>query len=338
MRSRTLTPVAAVLAVLVSILLFSPAVSGGGARQGRYVIGAADDTTTPFNLVSVPALVAHHYDGRGLHLVHMVRRNKIAEKWRIEYLGDGLRLAGTLLLPRTSGPHPVVVSMHGYLPPPYYRNGIGLVREEWRLASLGYVVLHPDYRNFGASWTRASGRARAIARPLGYPADVLNAVVALERARLDDVDTSRIGLFGRSMGGGIALQVAEARPTWFRSLLLYSPVSAVAADDYDRWVAGNTSLERRVTSAYGTPEQDPEFWHEASSANYVDRLTMPVQIHHGAADPICPVDWSRQTYDRMRRAGVDASMATYPGQVHRFTTQWPRFMARADRFFQRTLA
>jgi dipeptidyl aminopeptidase/acylaminoacyl peptidase len=336
-RSRFAALVFLALSLVLGLALFSPAVSSSDrdAGPGRFLVGAHDDTTTPFNLVSVPALIGHRYDGHALRLDHRLSRTGDAVRWAISYRGDGLRLTGTLSLPRSPGPHPVVVALHGYVPPNVYRRGSGLQREEARMAADGFVVLHPDYRNFAGS-SRESGKP--VVAPLGYPADVLNAVAALRRAHLPGVDLSRTSLFGRSMGGGVAMQVAVARPAWFDALVLYAPVSGEAADDYQRWVLGSPALRQRVEAAYGDPASRPAFWREASVTNYLDRLTMPVRIHHGTDDPMCPEAWSAHTADVMRADGVDVRLSVYPGEVHRFTDQWPLFMARVDRFLTSTTA
>lgn len=325
------------LSLVLGLALFSPASSSSDrdAGPGRFLVGAADDTTTPFNLVSIPALIRHPYDGDDLRLDHRLERTGVAVLWAITYRGDGLRLTGTLSLPRAPGPHPVVVSLHGYVPPDRYRRGAGLGREEDTFAADGFVVLHPDYRNFAGS-TRDSGTP--VAAPLGYPADVLNGVAALRRAHLPGVDLTRTALFGRSMGGGVALQAAVARPSWFDALVLSSPVSGEAADDYRRWVVGSPALQQRVRAAYGDPESRPGLWRRASVATYLDRLSMPVRIHHGTDDPMCPEAWSAHTTEALRAAGVDVRLSVYPGEVHRFTDQWPLFIHRVDTFLFSRLA
>jgi dipeptidyl aminopeptidase/acylaminoacyl peptidase len=330
-RARLAALVVAALTLVLGLALLSPAASSSDrdAGPGRVLAGAHDDTTSPFNLVSVPALIRHRYDGHDLRLGRRLDRTRDAVRWAVSYRGDGLRLTGTLTLPRTPGPHPVVVAMHGYLPPTQYVRGAGLAREEARLVADGLVVLHPDYRNFAGS-SRETGRA--VEAPLGYPADVLNGVRALREARLPGVDLSRTALLGRSMGGGVAMQVAVARPSWFDALVLYSPVSSEAADGYHRWVSGSPALRTRVQRAYGDPDSRPTLWREASVANYLGRITMPVRIHHGTADEMCPAKWSEHTTELLRARGADVRLRTYPGEPHRFEVQWPAFMTRVDRF------
>ena len=328
---------AAAVAFVLGFALISADASSSDplAGPGRALAGAHDDTTSPFNLVDVPALIRHRYDGHALRRTRVLERTATTERWAITYRGDGLRLTGTLALPRTPGRHPLVVALHGWIPIDRYVRGAGLRREESRLLAQGFAVLHPDYRNFAGS-DRETGRA--VAHPIGYPADVLNAVVALRRARVPGVDTSRVGAArpfdgrrGGDAGGGGASLVVHA-------VVLYSPVAADATADYNRWVARNPALRDRVRRAYGTPATRPDLWRRASVANYLSRITAPVRIHHGTADPICPEQWSVNTAGLLRSAGVDVRLRTYAGEPHRFVRQWPVFMARASRFLSVELA
>ncbi|MCW2781590.1 MAG: peptidase prolyl oligopeptidase active site protein [Marmoricola sp.] len=315
-------------------LVLMPAVSASDPDTGptSVLLGASNDTSTPFNLVDLPALARHDADGHDLELGMVLERGHDWTKRAISYRGDGLRITGTLTLQQAPKPAPVIVTMHGYLGPATYTRGAGLLREERRLADAGFVVLHPDYRNFAGS-SRESGTP--VAQPLGYPDDVINAILALRAAHLAGVDGSRVGLFGRSMGGGVALDVAVARPDLVAALLLYSPVSSSASNNYDRWVSG--PLRTRVDDAFSTPARNPEFWADASAVNYLSRIDVPVEIHHGLADQVCPEVWSEETAAALRAAGKQVQLFTYAGEEHRFDRQWPLFMERALAYFKAQL-
>ena len=304
--------------------------SAASSAANRVVIGAHDDTSTPFNLVSLPALFERRLDGHALRVVGRLQRTTDFTRWAISYRGAGLSLTGTLILPNRPGPMPLVVVAHGYAPPAIYRTGQGQSREERALAEAGYAVLHPDYRNHAGS-QRESGAP--VAAPVGYPLDVLNAIRALRRAHVPRIDWSRVGLLGRSMGGGVALQVAEARPQWFRALALASPVSSAAAENYDRWVATSPALRARVEAAYGDPATRPAAWREMSSRTYLHRIDVPVLINHGTADPITPYRWSMETAHALQAVGADVRLVPYPGESHRFTRQWPRLRDRLLEFY-----
>jgi dipeptidyl aminopeptidase/acylaminoacyl peptidase len=301
-------------------------------RPGVTVAATAhDDTSTPFNLVSLPSLIHHDYDGRDLVLGAVVGEDLASTSHAVTYRSGDLVVSGRLTVPRREGRFPLLVLAHGYEDPATYRSGAALSREVAYFSARGYVVMAPDYRDYGTS-EHVSDRPET--HPLGYPEDLINGVLALRRAHLPYVDGSRVAVLGRSMGGGVALAAVEARPRLFDALVLYSSVSSSAADNYARWVAGTGDLDERVVAAYGTPEDNPRFWHEASARNYLERVDVPVQVHHGTADTTCPVWWSRTTVAYLRRAGQTVEYYEYPGEPHRFGAAWPVMAARVAKFLE----
>lgn len=328
---------AVALATALGAALF-PAMSGPDPQVGpaRVLAGIHNDTRTPFNLVDVPALIKHEpvvsdfrFTGTSVPGRGFVRRS-------ISYRTGDLELTGTLVLPnrRPRGGVPLIVAVHGWRPPGEYTRGTGLIREENALARAGFAVLHPDLRNHAGS-TRESGDA--VAHPLGYPADVIAATLAIRQLDPAAVDVSRIGLLGRSMGGGAALQAAVARPDLYDALLLYSPVSSVAGDNFERFAHWAPGLPDKVADTFGTPESDPARWHDFSERNFVDRLDMPVQVHHGTADLVTLPEWSEATVAAMRAAGVRATMVRWPDEGHRFGSAWSTFQRQATAFFAATV-
>jgi dipeptidyl aminopeptidase/acylaminoacyl peptidase len=297
--------------------------------------GAHNDTSTPFNLVSVPALTEHRYDGRGLRITETLNRELAFTQYAVSYRTGRLTVTGVMNVPNRPGPHPVVVIAHGYGNPARYTTGSMLEREQAYLAEYGFVAFQIDYRNYAGS-TRES--TDPVARPLGYPADLIDAVTALKRAHLPFTDTSRIGLFGRSMGGGVVLNALAARPHLARAAVLYSPVSSLASDNYSRWVVPRPALRSRVEAAYGTPRTRPRLWQQASSRSYLDRVHVPLQIHHGTADTMCPERWSEATARTLRAGGDRVRLYRYAGQGHRFHRPWVTLMHRTVTFLRAELA
>ncbi len=124
------------------------------------------------------------------------------EERKVEFYSSGLRLRGVLYLPAAADaqpPSPGVVLCNGfttvkelYLPP--------LARA---LAAAGFAALAFDYRGFGES----EGPAGRLI-PTEEVEDARNAITFLQ-AR-PEVDGARIGLFGTSFGGGIAIGAAAA--------------------------------------------------------------------------------------------------------------------------------
>lgn len=128
-------------------------------------------------------------------------------------------MVGTLRLPESPrGPVPVIVCCQGF----------SLTKEVWlgkhakAFNEAGYATLNIDYRYFGES----GGTPRGRLIPLAQVQDVRNALTFLET--LTELDGTRIGVFGISLGASIATAVAG----------LDDRVSAVVA------VAGPGDLER----------------------------------------------------------------------------------------------
>lgn len=139
------------------------------------------------------------------------------------------------------------------------------------------------------------------------------------------------------MGGGVALQAVVARPDLVDAVALYSPVSSSAEDNFLRFAARRDDLADRVRETYGTPDGNPEFWHDASVRNHLDRIDVPVQVHHGTADPVTPVSWSRATVAALRAAGQTVDYNEYAGESHTFDAAWPLMMRRLEAFLDTSL-
>lgn len=327
-----LAAVVVVLTALVAVLLPAPAPATSASVREVPRYGAHNDVSTPFNLTHLPTLARTRFDGRGLRFEGVLRETLGHRRHQISYRSAGRRVSGVLLEPLVEGPRPVVVLAHGYTHPDDYAVGGQLVREQTALADAGYVVLQPDYRNHGESSREGT---RTVARPTGYAEDLINAVRALRVARLPYADTDRLGLLGRSMGGGVVLNALAARPRLASAVLLYSPLSTTSALNFNRFVVrrGHHELRDRVVDAYGTARTNPKFWRATSSRPYLGRIAVPVQIHHGTADPTCPVRWSKRTRRDLRQA----KLFSYAGEGHRFHGAWPLFMRRTRTFFDRNL-
>ena len=285
---------------------------------------SATATPRPTDPVSVPALFDRSYDGRGLRLGPVLARTDAYTSYTVTYRSGRLRISGKLDVPRGRGPHPAVVLAHGYIDPAVYVNGQGMRREQDWLARAGYVVLHVDYRNHASSSKDPAAERRLR---LGYTVDVINAVHALRRTTDVAVDDDRIGLVGRSMGGGVVYNVLVAQPGLVDAAVVFAPVSSRTADNFDRWIRddpGRSVLADRIARDHGLPEDNPRFWREV--------------IHHGTADESCPIRWSRATLRALVAAGVDARMYTYPGEPHAFIADWPLSMRRTTAFLRAHLA
>ena len=131
----------------------------------------------------------------------------------------GVKLSGTLTLPKGPGPFPAVVLIAGSGPQARDENLLGhkvfLVLADG-LTRQGLAVLRYDKRGIG----RSSGDAFA-ATTADFASDAAAAVACL-RSR-PDVDPRRVGLIGHSEGGEIAPMVAAKDPSLAFIVMMAGP-------------------------------------------------------------------------------------------------------------------
>ena len=130
------------------------------------------------------------------------------------------------------------------------------------------------------------------------------------------------------MGGGVALKIMTTQPELVDAISLYAPVSAVAWDNFQQWTMEREEIASEILDARGTPEDNPEFWHNISPINFLDNVETPVILHHGTADADVPVGWSDKLAEAMEEEGKDITYYKYEGGPHEFITEWPLFMQR----------
>ena len=209
------------------------------------------------------------------------------------------------------------------------------MREQDYLARARLRRLHVDYR--GHAESDAAPGAETSLR-LGYTVDAINAVHAVRRSSLPYLDGARVGLLGRSMGGGVVYNVLTTQPGLVDAAVAFAPVSSDTVDNFERWTAAERpEVARRIVARHGSPADDPEFWRGVSPRTYFDRVTEPLLVHHGTSDSTCPPRWSRTTVGALRAAGADVRLRWYEGEEHAFGPLWPLSMRRTVAFFDRTL-
>ncbi|HET7398194.1 MAG TPA: prolyl oligopeptidase family serine peptidase [Intrasporangium sp.] len=324
----------------------SAAPSGGPARQApaaptpaaatpASTSSAAPRAAPRPDPLSLQALIAKRYDGHGLRLGREGGSTSAYRQYAVTYEGGGLTISGRIAVPRGRGPFPAVVLAHGYVDPAAYVGGQTMLRERDHLARAGYVALHIDYRNHAESDDDPANDAHLR---LGYTEDAINAGLALQQYPL--VDRGRIGIVGRSMGGGVVLSALVVRPGLFKAAVAYSPVSSNTIDNFNRWVRPDPSrsgVARQVIARLGTPEAAPARWAATSPRTFFARVSDPLMIHHGTLDEDCPIQWTRDTVAALRAAGKPVESHVYEGERHTFTAQWPLSIRRTTDFLDRYL-
>lgn len=250
----------------------------------------------------------------------------------VTYPSDGLNIVGFMNTPKGPGPFPVIVLLHGYVEPARYRTLTYTTRYADQLARAGYLVIHPNLRNFPPSDDGPDPFRTGLA------VDVLN-LLALVRQQggqpgpLQLADATRIGMWGHSMGGGVTQRVITVDPDAVQAAVLYGSMSGDEVQNYQaiqRWSGGQRGQFELATPAEALQQIAPIYQR--------DRIQAPVSVHHGEQDRTVPLAWSTELCADLTARGKSIECFTYPGLDHTFAGEGDRlFMQRVREFFDRTL-
>jgi dienelactone hydrolase len=231
------------------------------------------------------------------------------DRYYTVYESDGLSIHGYVNVPNDEGPHPVIVMIHGWIPRDEYETLDYTLRYADHLAKQGYIVLHPNMRSFPPSDSPSPGTRDFHA---GYTADILHLVAYVrEMAGKEGIfrtaDVSRMGIWGHSIGGSIAMRAMSVEPDTFQAALLYAPVS----------------------QRYGGIVPDSDIYN-------LSAVSAKLSIHHGEDDEVIRVGDSRRLCDQLTTIGLIPDCYFYEGQPHTFfRNQWadPLLMERTLELF-----
>jgi dipeptidyl aminopeptidase/acylaminoacyl peptidase len=282
---------------------------------------ATPTPTVSYDGLSIDELTGRSYGGGAIR-VESVMEERFPEFTRdlITYPSDGLTIYGFMNVPVGEGPFPVIIVLHGYIPPARYQTLAYTTLYANVLAKEGYITIHPNLRNFPPS-DEGPNQFRT-----GYAIDVLN-LIALIRAQagqpgpLERADPDRIGLWGHSMGGGVTLRVMTISRD-VRAAVMYAAVS------------GDESLRYTSGRARTGPIPPEGVLYRVSPINYLDRIQAPMSIHHGLEDEVVPVAYSQDLCARLEALEQEVECFMYRDQPHTFVNGGDRlFMRRVSEFF-----
>ena len=300
-------------------------------------------TATPIpHPMEIEAMRRGSYLGSDITLDKELERGVNYRRYYAWYESEGLRIYGLLTIPLVQMPeggYPAIVFLHGYIAPVEYRTlERYLAYTDW-LSRNGYVVFKIDLRGHDRSEGIANG---AYSEP-GYTVDVLNAVASLQQ--YPQVNADKIGLWGHSMGGFLALR-AMVISKQIRAGVIWAGLVCDYPDMFYRWrpilSSSTPSPAFRGWRAdwiekYGTPGESPEFWQSISANSYLADLSGPLQLHHGTADTNVPLVFSEELAADVKDAGGAAELYLYEGDNHNLSNSFITAMNRTVNFFDEIL-
>jgi dipeptidyl aminopeptidase/acylaminoacyl peptidase len=145
------------------------------------------------------------------------------------------------------------------------------------------------------------------------------------------VDPARVGIYGGSYGGFIALMALFTTPDrWACGAALR------AVSDWENYSRGNPWY---CVQRLGTPDAHPDAYWRSSPIHFAGNLRRPLLILHGMRDDNVHFQDAAQLTERLIRYGKWFDLMMYPHEPHGFTApaSWIDEYRRIAEFFDQNL-
>jgi len=300
--------------------------------RGERVVYRHSRFDTPWDLWSLDL----RRGAKPVQLTHTVPDRFRAVKWVVpEFVSfpsrDGITLRGLLYKPAGFDPqrrYPVVVFVHGAGSMQNVVDGWTIYSPNYKfhtvLAEKGYAVFEVDYRG-----------------SLGYGRDFRTGVHDYIGGKdLDDelagvdylrtvpwVDTQRIGIYGGSYGGFMALMALFKAPETYACGAALRFVA-----DWANYYRGNPWY---CVQRLGHPDKNPAAYYRSSPIHFASGLQDPLLLLHGVRDDNVHFQDAAQLTERLIRLGKKFDLMMYPRESHGFTAaaSWADEYRRIEDFF-----
>ena len=241
-----------------------------------------------------------------------LRPEDLVEPVAIEFTSfDGRSIPAFIYKPRHSGPHPVIVNIHGG-PEGQARPGFAPTTQ-FHVNELGAAAIFPNVRGsagYGKSYLRLdNGRLREDSvRDIGALLDWI--------AEQPDLDATRVAVMGGSYGGYMVLA----------SLMHYgnrlrAGVERVGISNFVTFLENTQPYRQDLRRAEYGDERDPEmraFLESISPLNRVADIDTPLLISQGLNDPRVPASESEQIVKALQANGVPVWYVLAKDEGHGF--------------------
>lgn len=281
------------------------------SKNGKIFTDTWSDPTHP------PQIALRSADGA---LVTWIDRNEVAgnhpyAKYMADHqptsygtlkAGDGQTLYYSIIKPAgfdASKRYPVYLSMYGGPHSQYVmRRWNGNLFEQY-MAQQGYIVFRLDNRG---SSRRERSFTDVIYGNLGKN-EVEDQIVGIDWLRSQSfVDAKRIGVYGWSYGGFMALRMLEAA-----SDKIALGVSGAPVTD---WALYDTHYTEQFVG--GKPGDEKEAYRRSSVFAHLDGLRSPLLLIHGMADDNVVFTNTTKLIDALVQRNITFDLMTYPGAKH----------------------
>lgn len=308
------------------------------------------EATQPMLSIEIEYLQSRQYPGSQPVIEETLSPGSNYNRYIASYYSDGLKQYGLLTIPTSDPPDagfPIIIFNHGYIDPKIYRTieRYGAYMDAFSRAD--YIVFKPDYRGHDKS----EGEALGGYGNSDYIIDVLNAANSIKK--LEQADSSKLGMWGHSMGGWITHRSMVVDPT-----IKVGVIWAGMVGGYDDllelrqpyWVRQGrpeptsdpqnplANWRRYLVDEYGSPSENPAFWDSISAVPYLSLLSGPIQLHHAKGDESVPYTLSERFYESLKKTSPESELFIYDGDDHNISRNFSKAMLESVTFMNKQLS
>jgi len=293
----------------------------------------------PLEKYAFANLKNQHFQGSPIALGKIVEEKDNYTFQMFYFAVDAKKASGVLTIPKEQGDYPVIVMLRGFVPIEIYDTGVGTKRAGEMFATNGFITLAPDFLGFGESDKPSKNpmeeRLQTYTTVLTLLSSMHNLNEGLSASYSGKIkaDTSKVGIWGHSNGGHIALSVLEISGKHYPTVL-WAPVSKpfpysilYYTDEFD----DHGKALRKVLANF-EKDYDVELY---SPTNFLNWINAPIQMHQGENDNAVPKKWSDELRDSLSKLKKEVEYFTYPGNDHNLMPDgWSQAITRSIEFYR----
>lgn len=237
-------------------------------------------------------------------------------------------VSGLANVPKTLGNYPVIVMFRGFVPDSIYEPGVGTQPSAAQLVKNGYITLAPDFLGFGESASHSAdtfeGRFQTYTTALSLLSSLSNLNEGLTASYSGTItaDTAKVGVWGHSNGGHIALSVLAITSAKYPTVL-WAPVSK--SFPYSILYYGDESDDQGKSLRWWVAQFEKIYdVYDFSPERYYKWIKAPILVNQGSADQEVPYWWTQELTSILEDNKVEVTENILSGGDHnmRPTSTW----------------
>jgi dienelactone hydrolase len=248
------------------------------------------------------------------------------------------KVSGLATIPKRDGTFPVIIMLRGFVPEESFTSGAGTNPSAGEISKKGYITLAPDFLGFGESDKGSDdsfeNRFQTYTTTLSLLNSIENLNKGLETEYVGTIsaDLNKIGLWGHSNGGHIALSVLAITGRSFPTAL-WAPVSKSFPYSILFYTDETDDQGKALRTALGEFEKLYDA-RDFSPERYYKWINAPVEINQGTADEEIPYWWSDELVKTLEESeSAEVTYNKYPGANHNLQPTWNETVTNTINFY-----